>query len=303
MAALSTYIAYPEIKSIYRARYAQNGYFVNWANQLLEELEGRGFLSTTIKEVGQTVHDQVWIKKPSDLVALQKIYDPEDWDHAFRTEDVNNEFKLMDDEFRPIDDSVLTASAFATLTSASVACQIPGIVKDQFKGYLMLFTAGTKAGSGVILSGNDDSVPLGESVYTTVRFVNTQSLIGTDFTACEFIEPGQYVMIRYVSLINLISSVGDEFPIPDDCEARLVPTWLRWCIEKEALSTSKETVWWGTEAFRLIEEIDAKRSSKVNPAKGRRLVGLERRGCSGKDQPSYDDCIDAAEDNDGSVGG
>ena len=102
MAALSKYINSAEVKPIYRARFAATSttnYFVDWANQLLEELQERGFLRTTKKEAGQIVKNGIWIPLPSDLVELIKVYDPLDESAEYRVEEVNGQFKILNGFF------------------------------------------------------------------------------------------------------------------------------------------------------------------------------------------------------------
>jgi hypothetical protein len=81
-------------------------------------------------------------------------------------------------------------------------------------------------------------------------------------------------MLKYHSIITAVSAMGDEMPVGDDCEKRLIPAYLRWCCEREAMSTSKDTIYWGQLAADFLYNLQATRLSKPNtPARGRRLVG------------------------------
>jgi hypothetical protein len=298
MATLQTYIDYPEVKPIHKTRYADTGYFVMWANQLLEELQERGFLSTTIKEVGAIVDKKVWIIKPSDLVTLEKVYDPLDLERIFRVEDVNDKFRLLDVSFDYDEDDWDSADSFGNYEVSSMLCDLEEYAENALENYLCYFSTGSLAGNGIILSGNDASVYDSESETwgTTIYFLHDLSsrLDCCDIGTAYFIPPGQYLMLKYHSLITQIDDEGDEFPIPDDCEARLVPTWLRWCCERETQSTSQETIYWQGEVNKLLYGFQANRSARVNPAKGRRLVGLENPNAVDKEHVSWDTLYDDA---------
>ena len=293
MAALSKYINSAEVKPIYRARFAATSttnYFVDWANQLLEELQERGFLRTTKKEAGQIVKNGIWIPLPSDLVELIKVYDPLDESAEYRVEEVNGQFKILNGFF-DIEPTYSTASTFTLPEVDSVVCDVEGQSANSLRGFMLYVTDGNLAGNGILLSGNDASVSIGGVTTTKLYFLqNLVSAFGSDdVKGAEFVDPENYVILRYNSLINQISEIDDEFPIPDDCEERLVPTWLRWCCERETLSTSQETIYWQGEVTRILNSIQAARSQRVNKAQGRQLTGLMRSGCTGKRNVSWND--------------
>lgn len=292
MATLSSYINYPEVKSLYRARYSSNGYFVNWANQLLEELQERRFLSPVVREVGIIAHDSVWIQKPSDIVSLIKIYDPLNPDREFRVNDVNGEYRLLDDIFDTDYSDLDTIESFSThedsYSDSYTRCNYGSKADGVLKGYLLYVVTGNNAGQGYVISTNFAV----NGDYPQINFVNKlpTTLAENDITSALLIPPERYSIIKYNSIITKISDVDDEVPIPDDCEERLVPTWLRWCCEREVSSVSKETVYWEAEKDKLLNQIEAKRVF-VNKAKGRKITGLSGRGYNTKSQPSYDDCV------------
>jgi hypothetical protein len=288
MPTLQSYINSPEVKPIYRGRYSGNGYFVIWANQLLEELQERGFLSAQIRESGQKVENGIWITPPSDLILLEKIYNPEDENQGFRVDEVNGKFKMKDIDLDP-SGAVFETAAFATnSTISSIDLNIISKAADVFKNYLLYISAGDLSGESAILSGN-----LISGLFTT-RMNYLHNLVAafdeTKISGVELIPPQYYVVIKYHSLITSVSSLNDEMPIPDDIESRLVPTWLRWCCEREAMEISKESQYWEAQKNSILYSIQAKRSARVNPSRGRRLVGLERMGSLRKQHPPYSSC-------------
>lgn len=285
MAKLSDYIASPEVKPIFRGRYSANGYFVTWANQLLEELQERGFLSPYRKEVGRIVSNKRWLTYPSDFVALEKIYSPLDLTQTYRVEDINGKLRLLDFAFDYDNTSFDTLSAFTSPTVSSVTVDLSDKAKDEYSDYLFYVTAGNLAGLGVILVGNDASV----TTTTKLNFMHdVDAAFGTgDVTAAQLIPPEYYVIMKYQGMITQLTTVDDEMPIPDDCEARLIPTWLRWCCEREAQAVSKETVYWQQEKDKILYNVQVKRTGRINPAKGRRLVGMELHLNQDKKHPDF----------------
>jgi hypothetical protein len=277
MATLQSYVNL--LPQVFRNRYDSSGHLLQWGNELLEELQERGFLSTTIKETGQIVDNEVWLDKPTDLLSLDEIWNPEDRAQKFRVEDVNNKFKLLDIEFDPDDTAweEITGSTCSGYAVGSIRVALGDITAkalDDLENYLFLITAGTLAGTGIVLSGNAAT-----TTYTTLNFMHDldAALDGTKVTAAKLVPPDEYVMMKYHTIITAITALGDEFPIPTDCEKRLVPTWLRWKCEQQAMATSKETGYWENEKDKLIYSMQASRLNRpITPAKGRRLVGMER---------------------------
>ena len=292
MATLTKYISSADVKPQYRVRFGAS-YFMEWANQLLEELQERGFLDTTIKEIGQVVSNNVWLPIPSDCIELIKVYVPGMEEQEYRVENVNGKFKLIDGWYSS-SETFASATTFAYPLTTAIDCYIQGYAKDALKDYLFQVTAGNLAGQGFILSGNDASDPI---LGTKVYFLNTlpAAFAAPDVTACEFVQPSQYVMMKYNSMITQITSPDQEFPIPDDCEARLVPTWLRWCCEREVLPASLDTAYWENKKNQLLYSIQAARSVRVNKPVGRRLIGYERGGDCGKRNVSWNTLYDRAQ--------
>jgi hypothetical protein len=274
-----------------RNRYLTSGKFVDWLNEMLEDLQERSFLPITIKETGAVVNDGFWIDKPSDLLFLEKVYHPKDERIKFRVSDVNNKFKLMDAEFNEEDsDEQITSASFDGYDVDEINCvdlTDTDYIEDYFKGWLFLITAGTMAGVGLVVSGNDQA----DGTGTRLDFLHAQSaaLDGTKVTAARLVNPNYYVMLKYKSVITAISIIGDEVPVDDDCEKRLVPAYLRWCCEREATAIGKETAYWGQRVIDILGSIQAARLSRpMTPAKGRRLVGYEKREFPAiKDHPDY----------------
>jgi len=287
MATLQSYI--DKLPPAFKARYTTSVHFITWANQLLEELEGRGFLSSYLREVGAVVHNLSWILKPSDMVALQEVFNPQDKRQQFRIEDVNDKLKLLDvtlDHDITDDESITTLSAQAV---GSITGNIVGHAADDLENYLFYITAGTLAGNGIVLVGNDVS----GATTTKLNFLHDRSaaLTAGQATAARLVSPDFYVMLKYESLITAISSASEELPIPDYCEARLVPVWLRWCCEREAMAVSKDTRYWEQEKEKELFSVQAKQSARINPAKGRRLAGFEKASQIQKPHPDYSEFV------------
>jgi hypothetical protein len=290
MGKLSDYTA--GLPPVFVGRYTASGLFIVWMNQLLEELQERGFLSAQIKECGQIVHNGIWITPPSDMILLEKVYNPEDERQVFRVEKVNNLLKMMDVTLDPGDTEFDTVTFFSYSTVSSIKCDVTDKAEDVYENYLFYITAGDLAGTGIILSGNEVS----ETTETQVNYqLDRESalLISGDVIDCDeaqLVPPQYYVVIKYHSLIAKITTAEDEIPIPDDCEERLVPTYLRWCCERETMAVSKETQYWQNEKDKILYSIQAKRSARVNPARGRRLVGYESTSGLIKTHPPYSSC-------------
>jgi hypothetical protein len=266
----------------FKNRYTLSGHLLQWGNELLEELQERGFLPIVSKETGQIVDNDCWIDKPSDALFIDKIYDPKDRKNEFRFEDVNNKIHLLDVTYDPDDeDDWETANSFSSYAVGSIRIaegDIDDKIEDELENYLFRITGGTSANLGIVLSGNDATVTAG-SGYTTVYFLHELSaaLDAIKLTEAKLVPPWQYVMIKYRALLDEISALGDEFPIPTDCEKRLIPTWLRWKCEQHTLAVSKETQYWENETMKLLWSIQAARSKRpITPVIGRRLVGMEK---------------------------
>jgi hypothetical protein len=158
-------------------------------------------------------------------------------------------------------------------------------IEDYFENYLFLITSGTLANSAFVIDGNDAAVNPGG---THIDFLHTLSvaLSGTRVTAARLVPPQYYVMMRYRALITAITAIGDEVPIENDCESRLVPAWLRWKCERAIMATSKETLYWQNEVSEILFSIQSSRLGRmVTPVRGRRLAGYENGLSPAKEHP------------------
>lgn len=287
MATLQSLVNHPDVTPALRNRYstAVPGTtiipFVQWANDLLEELQERGFLPSLIKERGILIENKRWVTKPSDLIQLIKVYNPEDDKEEYRVEDVENKFKFLDWEFEEEGTSDrITASAFGSYGNQTITCtgltDTTKYQEDYFENYLFYITAGTWANIGIVVASSDAATSPGG---TKIDFFHAQSsaLSGTIVTAARLVPPQYYVMMKYRASITQVSSLSDEFPVENDCENRLVPVWLRWKAERALQATSKESLKWENEVEKILYSIQAARLSRViTPSRGRRLAGFER---------------------------
>lgn len=279
MATLQSFVDL--LPSAFKNRYSTSGHLLQWGNELLEELQERGFLPILKKETGLIVVNDQWMDRPSDALMIDELYDPQDRSNKLRFEEVNGKIHLLDVEFDPDDADWEVATLFSDYAVGSLRVtegDITDKTEDELKNYLFLITGGTSAGLGIVLSGNDATVTAGTG-YTVLNFLHDLSaaLDAAKLTEAKLVPPWQYVMAKYRALLTEVTALGDEFPIPDDCEKRLVPTWLRWKCEQHTLAVSKETQYWESEAMRLLWSIQAARNKRpITPVLGRRLPGLEK---------------------------
>ena len=268
-----------------------NAQFVAWGNELLEEIQERGFVPQLNKEAGVLVKNYVWIDKPADLLFPHRIRNANDSKHVFSFKDVNDKLKLTDAKF-PIEDTdeQIESSAFGSFYPESITCTDltdSDYEEDCFKNYLFLITEGTYKGIGYIVSGNDASTDQGG---TKIDFLHELSaaLDNTKVTAARLVRPCYYAMLEYRATVTEVSAITDEFPIGDDCEKRLVPAWLNYCCERQASAISKETQYWENKAYETLYSMQSARNSVRGPAKGRRLIGFENLGrITRKQHPDY----------------
>jgi hypothetical protein len=276
MASLQSYVSM--LPGAFQSRYSTSGHFLLWGKELLEEIQERGFLSALKKESGCVVLKNRWIDKPADFLELVKIYNPDDEKQEYRVEDVEGKFKLQDWEIEEESGSVDT-NAYDTYATTGVRCTdlvSPTLYPaDYFKNYLFFIESGTLANTGLVVFSNTIATAAG----VPLTFLHTLSsvLSGTKVTGARLIPPQYYVMMKYRGTITPPTAIDDEFPIPTDCELRLVPAWLRWCCERQAMATSNETKYWEAQKEKILNDIQFSRSGRlISPARGRRLVGFEK---------------------------
>jgi ribosomal protein L39E len=297
MPTLQTYANHPDILPLYRGRYstALPGTtvvpFVIWLNDLLEELQERGFLPSLTKETGVLVQKERWLTKPANYLELIKVYDPEDETNELRVEDVENKFKLMDVELEDEDSAdQITSASFGTYGADGVTCVdlvSSAYIEDYFENYLFLITSGTLVDTSLVVHENDAAVNPGG---THIHFLHALSaaLSGTKVTAARLVPPQYYVMMKYRALITAISAMSDEVPIENDCENRLVPAWLRWKCERAIQADSTATRYWENQKDEILFSIQSSRLGRmITPVHGRRLAGYERGYGYSKPHPDY----------------
>lgn len=274
MATLQSFVN--KLPPIFANRYTTGGYFLTWINELLEEIQERGFMPSVRKETGVVVVNDEWIVKPTDFISLDMISSPIDRRAQYRVEEVNNKFRLMDFQFEDeASGDQVTASSFDDYTTTTIDAVLTGYSADELENYLFYITAGTYAGTGYVLSGNAAST----GGQTRLNFLHTLSaaLDGTKVTAARLVPPAYYLMMKYRAKFTEVSAIGDEVPLDNDFEKRIVPAWLRWKCEEHVSAVSQETVYWRGEVERILVSIEAGRNSRpARPPKGRRLIGFEK---------------------------
>lgn len=274
MATLQSYV--DKLPAIFRLRYTTAGFFVQWLNELLEELQDRGFMPNIKKEAGRVVIADRWIEKPADFISLIKVFDPDDRNRQIRVQEIENKLELMDYDI--VDQAAAEQVTFTTVsdgTTTSVKVNLTGIAADSWEEYLFLVTAGTYAGKGYVISGNDVS----GATTTKIDFLHAlpSALDGTKCSAGRIVPLGYYVLMQYIASFEEITAQTDEVPIDNKYEKRIVPAWLQWKCNTSLSMTSSETMVWAQEVDRILGSVESARNSRpVNQAKGRRLVGLEK---------------------------
>jgi len=287
MATLQSYVN--QLPAVFRLRYTNSGFFVVWGNQLLEEFQERGFLSSYKKEIGRLVTNKSWISKPSDFLFLHGIHYPTDENQKFRVEDINNKFKLKDATLDYDVSEADEATVLSVSATDSIKVNITDKNADEYESFLFYISGGTLAGDSEIIASNDAT----DSGVTKLYYLHERSAafvisgLTPEVSAARMIPPYGYVIMKYQASITQLSLISDEIPVPTDCEARLVPAYLRWCCEKETLATSAETKYWESEVAKIFYGIQAKRSTMVNFSRGRRLVGFEKDLDISKPHPDY----------------
>jgi hypothetical protein len=272
MATLATILSRAPMSMIWANRYAPST-FIDWTNELLEELSSRGAIIDLQKESGAVVVDKVWITKPQGSRDIRKIYSPLAMDLEYRFEIIEGRIRLLDHEINT-ESNPITASAFSGYTTTSITANITGQTKDSLNGFLFVVTGGTFSGRTYVISGNDES----GTTTTKLNFLHTISsaLDGTRVTAAAIYNPSYYVMVKYLTSFDEITSTTEEIPIPNDFERRVVSAWLRWKCEESSMALSSETAYWQIEKERAIASMLSEITKPRNKSLGRVLAGMGR---------------------------
>lgn len=257
-----------------QARYLADPYFINWINELLEDLSGEIGLFKEIKlETGAIVEEKKWIDEPAGCRALNRISNPQDSDQHYRWERVNGRIKLTDAEVDE-DEDPDTANSFSNYNVAYVDINIADAEEDDYKNYLFYITAGTYAGRGYVLQGNDES----DTGTCRVYFLHDLStaLDGTKVTGVSLISPEYYVMLQYSASFDEVSSDSDEIPIDDDFEKRLTSAWISWKVFYDIDPSLKQTKDARRNYDRVLSKIRSERGASTggNRIPPREIPGL-----------------------------
>jgi hypothetical protein len=220
-----------------QSRYSTT-YYLRWINELLEELSGEGTLMKELSfESGVEVNDKIWINPPSGLRSITRISNPQNSDQRFNWETVNNRIKLigvtLDSQESPD-----TATAFQNYTTTYIDVNIADAAEDDYKGSLLVVTAGTYLNRTFVISRNDVS----SGGYTRVYFLHplTSALSVTRITACKFISPAYYLMLKWSGSYEEVVDGADEIPIDNKYERRVIQAWLDWKFHEEVDRSSKQ---------------------------------------------------------------
>ena len=262
-------------------RYKTSGKFEGWMNELIEELNEKEFLPEIIKEAGCVVTNEIWFKKPIDLVQAIECRSPVD-DTPFRIEDVEGKYRLADRHFSslsldPLDADVIAADVTAGLSLNIITIDSSGTiyVKDQFKKNLALIVDGTLAGKTLLLTGNAESAE-GATDLNLLHAMKTP-MTSDECSAILLFTADRYALLKYYARLMKIENLSDELPFEIQEYDRLALAWLTWKAERDMDMSSNDAKTLQNDTEILMQKM---RSSKNNrpmlPARGRRLAGMER---------------------------
>jgi hypothetical protein len=283
MATLATHVS--RLPLIWQRRYQDQ--WISWANDLLECLGSRGLLAETRKEIGVVVSDDYWIDKPSDFRNINKVFDPENRDKAYRASEVNGKIRLAD-YYVTAEESPTAATTFSAYATTYITGNFTGLDANEAENYLLVITAGTYAGRTYVIKGNDAT----GSGSTKLFFLHTldTALDGTKVTAAYITSPDYYLMLDYQGSYTELAALSEEIPMPDAFERRVTEAWLRWKAEENASSVSQETMYWQNQTEKILMEMQGERFGRVStPARGRTLVGFTKGFSRSKEHPNYEE--------------
>lgn len=271
MATLATIIT--RLPQEFQDRYGDS-YWINWINELLEELSGEGFVMPSLdKEIGCVVANEVWIEKPSGLRAINKIWNPENTKMQYEFKEVNDKIKLLNVEV-DAEDSPDTADAFQNYAVGSMDVDIDDAAEDDYEDYLLVIDGGTEDGETIKIRNNDAAA----AGYTKLYFYHDLASVldGTKITSCYLTGSDYYVMLEGSFSFADITLTSDEVPIDNLYEKRITRAWLRWKLEEATIATSDETAYYRAEYNKILGKIKSERRGSVNRVHPRDIPGLDQ---------------------------
>lgn len=264
-----------------QARYGST-YQINWINSLLEEISGEPKLFRTINiQTGAIVENEVWVDLPAGCRAINQIMNPGDHDQKYNFKIINSKIYLDGVVVYEMTDPD-TASTFTNYETTHIDVDITDATEDEYKDFLFYITAGTYAGKGYILSGNDASA--GGTCRLYFLHDLSTALDGTKVTAASLISEDYYVLIEHTASFDSVSAVGDEVPINDNYERRLTDAWIKWKVWQELDSSNKNTI----SAERDFENVLLKIKREIRSSVGGRVVPRDIPGLDQYKKDIYD---------------
>ena len=219
--------------------------FVEWVNDLLEELSGEGFMMPSIhQEVGAVVSNDIWVTKPAGLREIRRIFNPSNVDQLYGWVEANDKIKLTDVEVDAEDTPQTVTGLIVAYSTTGITFTLAGVEEDEFAEYLLVITAGTYAGKTYIVHSNTASGAIGYPTWVQLTFENELSaaLDGTKITAGYLAGPTHYVMINGSFSFDTVSTTSDEIPIDNRWERRLTEAWLVWKCHKQVQQFNQDTL-------------------------------------------------------------
>lgn len=227
MALLSTIVS--RMPAMYQARYSSH--WIDWMNELLEELSEFGIMRDVDKEQGRLVVNKYWIKLPTGTKQVKRVFYPGYEDRNYRWKIVEGKIKLLDDSV-DAETSPETITTFSNFATTTVDVDISDASEDQFKNYLLVLTSGTGAGNTYVIASNTESS--GGTCTLTFMHELSVALDGTIAAGGYLTGPSYYLMVEYTSGYTAVSALSDEVPIDDYYERRISYSWLDYCMKRHA---------------------------------------------------------------------
>lgn len=255
----------------FQKRFAQEQRWVDWTNDLLEELSGEGILPEIEFERGVEVKREYWITKPPNLRRIKRIYNPQNSTIEYRWEDVEGKIRLelaFDDQ-----ETVPAITEFTNYDYLSVDVNLDGYDKDEFAGHLLVIDTGTYAARTYVLFGNDAS----STGTTRIYFVHdlTSNFDALKTITGRILSDEHFLMMRYSGEYDPVTLGTDEVPIEAKYERRVTEAWFRWKCERASTRVPDDALPF-YQAYRdIVEQIKAEIKSNIGgPVAARRLAGF-----------------------------
>lgn len=249
-----------------------SAFWVAKGNEILEKLSGEKLMRDLTYRRGVIVDKSVWITPPSNYRHVVRLHDPENYDMQYPFIETDGKILLTDDTVTEEEDPD-TADTFSDYALDSITVNIDELEEDDYKDHLFVITAGTLANETAIIRGNDASSGGLTKLYFTH---NTTSLLdATKVTAASIIDPDYYLVLIFNGSYTGFSTVGDEVPIDDDFEKRIMNTGLMFKGYERLYGVNDRTTGeWERKFNTVVQELRNEFLSKTAQVRARVWAGL-----------------------------